>query len=201
MSNNISKYTNRKEPYNKSVEGRYNYVRRILEMYKNYRDVFDGSDLTWFIKDALVGEVHFSKKAMEYWGKNFPSKISDTQLCVLDEIQEAGSYRILCNLGILRPEGLSIYRINSKVKGLIFEHVIPNCVYVDRLVELYDNGELDEKQFSWLMSQIHVCFILKEEDDRLKEKKLTEKMPDGWRWGDDPFARYKECDIKVWGQN
>lgn len=198
MSNNNPKYTSRKKPYNKSVEERYNYVRRILEMYKNYRDVFDGSDLTWFIKDALVGEIHCSKKAMESLTQHISSRISDIQLCVLDEIQEAGSYRILCNQGILRPEGLSIY---GKITGLKFEHVIPNCVYVDKLVELYDNDELDEKQFAWLMSQVHVCYILKEEDDRLNEKKLKEKMPDGWQWGDDPFARYKECGIKVWGQD
>ena len=34
-----------------------------------------------------------------------------------------------------------------------------------------------------------------------ESKKLKEKMPDGWRWGDDPFARYKKCGIKVWGQD
>ena len=52
-----------------------------------------------------------------------------------------------------------------------------------------------------MLKDISVCFILKKEDNELNEKKLKEKMPDGWRWGDDPFARYKKCGIKVWGQD
>lgn len=194
MGNNNSKY-HKNALYNKSLEGRWEHVRRILDMYRDYNDIIGKSDLTWLIKDALVGEIHFSEKAMDFLGGNMPSKISVRETCILEEIQEVGSYRILCHNGILRGEGLAIY---NKITGLIFEHVIPNRVYRDKLIDLYNNNELDETRFEWLMSQIHACFICKEEDEALGEKCLSQKMPKGWQWGDNPFARYDACGIKVW---
>jgi len=43
----------------------------------------------------------------------------------------------------------------------------------------------------------HVVMILREEDNLLRSNGLSRKMPHGWEWGDDPFARYNSSRIKL----
>ena len=42
-----------------------------------------------------------------------------------------------------------------------------------------------------------VTVILRSENDLITRMKLTRKMPDGWKWGDDIFARYAHSGIKI----
>ena len=42
-----------------------------------------------------------------------------------------------------------------------------------------------------------VAMILREEDEILNSSGLRRKMPEGWEWGDDPFARYKAANIDL----
>lgn len=181
--------TGQERSYNRNVEARFNYVIKRIELYKSGID--DDKDLEWNIKDALVGEIFFSKEAMKLMPLNFKN---DETWGIIDEIQEHGSYRILGEDGSLCCVGLSIY---DHRKGLVFEHVIPFSIYCKKLLELYDNSELDVKRFKWLMSQIHVCIVTKEENKRLNKKNLS-CMPKNWQWGDNPFARYNACGIEVW---
>ncbi len=48
-----------------------------------------------------------------------------------------------------------------------------------------------------LSSAGDVAMILREEDKILSSLRLGRKMPEGWEWGDDPFARYKAANIDL----
>ncbi len=216
MANNIKKYY--KDPnlvFNRGLGERCKYVVKRIELYKAGYDFDD--DLEWNIKDAVVGEVDFSEEAMILMLKHrssiYPLKVR-TQ--VFRVIYEEGCFKIIKDDGGLNCGGLSIYELcgkwNSKWKKwneehkndnekhvplLHFEHVIPYSVYCKKLLELYDNNELDVKRYEWLMSQIHVCIVTKNENECLNQKYLS-CMPKDWQWGDNPFARYDACGIKVW---
>ena len=64
---------------------------------------------------------------------------------------------------------------------LLFSLNNPDIVSVRKVMETY--GE--------------VCVITKDEDSRLKNAGLNKKMPDGWRIGDDIFARYNAIGINL----
>ncbi len=185
----LDQETGQERNYNRNVEARFDYVIKRIELYKSGID--DYRDLEWNVKDALVGEIFFSEGAMKKLSLKFRN---DDIWGIIDEIQEGGSYRILGEDGTLHCVGLSIY---NHRKGLVFEHVIPFSVYCRKLLELYDNNELDVKRYEWLMSQIHVCIVTKNENKCLNQKYLS-CMPKDWQWGDNPFARYDACGIKVW---
>jgi hypothetical protein len=42
-----------------------------------------------------------------------------------------------------------------------------------------------------------VVVLLRSENARLRDAGLSSKMPDGWQFGDDPFARYHAVSIEV----
>jgi hypothetical protein len=182
--------------------------------------LFDYEDLDFLLKEAFVGSVFFSSSLIEYvkkWGLDKKKSMNALFNRILGEER---CYQILNNDDAFDCEGLglcnSFRRLwNREIKkrseekeiqnksemSLRYEHVIPTAFYYNRIIELYKNGQFDLNVFKSMLKDISVCFILKKEDDELNEKKLKEKMPDGWRWGDDPFARYKKCGIKVWGQD
>ena len=203
MAHNIEKYYKYPERgYNRSIKERYDYVCVRLKLHKDGIDFDD--DLEWNIKDAVVGEINISTAAMNLlrsnWSNVCPKYVRDN---VLQEIYDKGSYKIVGDNGELRCKGLKIYKIcnswNSveNHKKLRFEHVIPYNHYSQRLVELYRKGALGLNVFSFMMERIHVCIVLKDECDRLDEQ-YKYSMPDGWKWSDDPWARYNACSIDIW---
>lgn len=201
MPNNINKYCDPQRPYNKNVEGRYNYVWERLRLYKEGID--DNLDLNWNLKDAVVGRINFSKRAMELLLKE-KANIPETFAPLFDVIYKTGSYSIIDDKGNLHCEGLRIYNIGTKwwnisksaTEKIYFEHVIPTNCYLDRLLKLYDHSApIDD--FVLLMKSIHVCMVLKDEDKKLNHK-FRRTMPTGWKWDDDPFARYNVNDIRIW---
>lgn len=218
MANNIKKYY--KDPnlvFNRGLGERCKYVVKRIELYKAGYDFDD--DLEWNIKDAVVGEVDFSEEAMNLMLKHrssiYPLKVR-TQ--VFRVIYEEGCFKIIKDDGGLNCGGLSIYELcgkwNSKWKKwneehkndnekhvplLRFEHVIPYKFYKEHLIKVYEAGgnTIDCGLFKDIMSKIHVCVVLEGESREL-DRKFKSDMPKDWQWGDNPFARYDECDIKVW---
>jgi len=180
--------------------------------------LYDYEDLDFLLKEAFVGSVFFSSSLIEYvrkWGLNKRECVNALFNRVLGEMK---CYQILNNDDTFDCEGLGLCnsfrrlwnreikkrskeKENKSEMALRYEHVIPTAFCYKRIFELYKNDQFDLEVFKSMFKDISVCFILKEEDKRLNEKGLKEKMPDKWDWGDDPFARYKKCGIKVWGQD
>ncbi len=201
MANNVDKYKNPTRWYNSNVEERYKYVRKRLELYFDGLD--DDDDFEWNIKDAVVGAVYFSKQAMNLVIQNRAEIKPQRTRPIIKEIYDNGSYKILCESGRLQCEGLGIddfFKQSKFPQKINIEHVIPYKYYGKKLIELFQTNSLNLELFKHFMSCIYICIVTKEENSRFGGK-LRSDMPQGWQWGDDPFARYKECGIKVWGQD
>lgn len=213
---NEVKYTDSNRWYNKTIDARYEYVKKVLDFLVD--GIEDREDLNFHLKEALVGGVYFSKSAMDMavtFGLH-------NQFDIVKKIYEDGYYSIIEKDGSLNCKGLTLYSNFRKAWGkkledgirkqkikkddeewlsLSYEHVIPTSCYIDRLLELYKCGELDLETFKKMVSCINVCYILSI-DKTIIEKKYRSDMPEDWHWGkDDPFARYERSGIAVWGRN
>ena len=77
----------------------------------------------------------------------------------------------------------------------VYEHSIPASIVRSRLLELAPLKDSEVENI--LLSAGSVAIVLREEDKKLSSMKLARKMPDGWFWGADAFARYKTAGIKI----
>lgn len=71
--------------------------------------------------------------------------------------------------------------------GFLNEHVIPRNLLEARLLAL---EPLCQIEVGSIIDLSFTCLIRKDEDGSKLGKRLASNMPDGWQWGDDPFARY-----------
>ena len=83
----------------------------------------------------------------------------------------------------------------GKKQPFVYEHSIPASIVRSKLLERAPLKESEVEKI--LLDAGTVAVILREEDKKLSSLKLATKMPEGWRWGDDEFARYKAADIKL----
>jgi hypothetical protein len=80
------------------------------------------------------------------------------------------------------------------------EHVVPRLVIVTechRMLE--DDNATDEAIANLIRENVKIVIISHEERDRLDRRDklgLRQKMPDGWKFGDDVFARLTAAEIE-----
>lgn len=75
-----------------------------------------------------------------------------------------------------------------------YEHVVPAGIVRARLLK---SGRTERTVRHVLQSLGFVAVLLRSEDQRLREAGLNGKMPDGWKWGDDPLERYRAVGIEM----
>ena len=98
--------------------------------------------------------------------------------------------------GIVSVEARKLTR-----KDVVKEHVVPLLVITQRLVELFEFGEMSCQSIAALLDKhVHFATISKGEDALLRQMKLTSKMPAGFYDKDDclfndPYSRYKVAGI------
>lgn len=81
----------------------------------------------------------------------------------------------------------------------IHEHVVPRVVITRHLIE-QRIVNVDEIAIA-LNVHCLAAVVTKSDDEELNSYHLRESMPDGWQWGDDPWARYRVAklyDTLVW---
>lgn len=212
--NNIWKLCKGGQWYNDTDSERYEHICQKLELYLTGIDDF--RDLTWHLKDALIGEVHISCSAMSLV---LPNRLDMPK-------KYRGVFDELVNNGKVDHKGLDIHRLcgwwnkscsdpNSK---LVCEHVVPTVVYLDYVIQKITNHTHDdlipEKKYTIqyiksrfslcdfldLRSKLNMCIITKiEEDNRLNKKGLKNKMPSGCNFPCcHPFVRYSHVGIIVY---
>lgn len=82
----------------------------------------------------------------------------------------------------------------ERCKGLIREHVVPRTVIFDELLKL---KRITPKKVDELLGELMVIvMITKDEDKKLDRMGLRSKMPECWRYGDNPFQRHEAAGIK-----
>ena len=76
----------------------------------------------------------------------------------------------------------------------MYEHTIPASIVRRQLLNV---PPVKEEVVNVLRAAGHVVMILRDEDKLLRANGFTRKMPNGWEWGDDPFARYHASGIEL----
>jgi hypothetical protein len=76
----------------------------------------------------------------------------------------------------------------------IYEHAVPAGVL---RAELLGASGDDQRVLEILMGAGPVAVLLRTEDERLRAAGLGSRMPEGWRVGDDPLARYHAVGIRL----
>ena len=91
-------------------------------------------------------------------------------------------------------EALKIGRENWTGKTVTVEHAIP----VKVLFSLFWDVETPDGMQA-IIDAYAVAVVTKEEDERLNSDtdRLRDAMPSGWRFGDDPLARWNKVNIEV----
>lgn len=89
-------------------------------------------------------------------------------------------------------EALRIERTLWTGSNVTVEHAVPIRVLYDAFIDAANHVEM-----AAVINAYHVAVVTKEEDKRLREAGLAAKMPTGWAWGDDPFARWQAVGICV----
>lgn len=79
-------------------------------------------------------------------------------------------------------------------KTLVGEHVVPAKLQVQSLVELEKRGASIEEIIQAAMP--HFAIVTHGEDEALRRAGLRDKMPEGWTWGDDVWARYRAAGLE-----
>ena len=205
MAENLYKVCKGGDWYNDTNEQRYKRLMESLDRYvnkDNHLVGFDYYDFQSYIgKQAVLGNIFFSNTVYDAindntcW-PNYKSYTADWQniinkIAANDTLKADGSF----NEDLLR-----IRKIFDKsgIK-LIFEHVIPAKVYIKRLVDLYKANKLTYDAFVDLRKNLCICIVTKEENDRLNEAKLTQKMPPEFDWDNNMIfdLRYKKVNISI----
>ena len=89
---------------------------------------------------------------------------------------------------------------NEKGKKLTTnEHPIP-CNYLWTLIknEVKENGSISLERVTEILNMgNHIVVCTQDENKLLVKNGLQSTMPEGWKPGDNPFARYKVCGIEL----
>lgn len=189
--------------FNDSPKDRFEHVKKILDIYYSDVTLFDDLDLTWFLKNAVIGDIYFSKEVVDgvknglYWSIKSNKTISD----VIDAIVRRDTHPN----GVFNESLLQVRKWlgkefhDGKALPLRFEHVIPAKVYLAKLKNLYMSTKSfthpdSQSLFESYRKKIAVCIITKDQDDDLQ---LRDSMPPNWDWvTGDIFARYDYCKSK-----
>lgn len=83
-------------------------------------------------------------------------------------------------------------RTKDKTVLLVYEHMVPKNIYINRIVKEINSGNLTEDfVYNLLNKYYYVCTVTKEEDKKLS----STKMPGGWD-EINPFYRYDVAGIE-----
>ncbi|GAB6283463.1 MAG: hypothetical protein STSR0008_22310 [Ignavibacterium sp.] len=86
----------------------------------------------------------------------------------------------------------------GKKSLFIYEHPVPCSRIREEILKVAHSYDLLIKV---LEESGPVTIILRSENEIISKKKLTKKMPEGWNWGDDIFARYHYSGIQLSDKN
>lgn len=183
MAENIDKVFPKGAWYHDTRKQRYDHVMVVLDRYLSGE--YDINDVRWFIKNALTNRIYVSKEVKALWNK---------QWCNTNKRQKE-IWNQICQNGYADDKCMDIRKYTG---GYRFEHIVPSNVFIDRLIQLASNQQLDFNRFEQIRSKINVCIITKKENDKLDKNGFRQKMPNGidFETGDE-FARYKDPNVLI----
>lgn len=113
--------------------------------------------------------------------------------------EEKGSSDTRLLEGLLLPDDLVVAGRSRAWTGVgRREHVVPRKVVIDECHRLLAQGEDDAVIAALIRDHVRIVLITREECDRLDRRDalgLRQRMPEGWRFGDDIHARLTAAGI------
>ena len=188
--------------HNESEQDRFLHIKNELSRYCDNQGDYDYLDLVWHIKNAVVGDVYFSEtvyqgiRSGQYWSGYYGTGTDQDDIIrgIMERKTRLGN-------GAFDEKYLEIRKwLGRNFSGgvLVFEHIIPAKVYIDKLIEVYDAGIFDIGFFREFRKKIGVCIVTKQEDERLNGCGFRESMPDNWSWDTgNPLERYLASGISI----
>lgn len=85
-----------------------------------------------------------------------------------------------------------LHRKNSPL--LMYEHAIPARIVREELFRLKPT---QKEVLKVLRKSGPVVIILRKENELLRKSGLNQDMPNGWKWGGNPLARYRIAGINI----
>ncbi len=89
-------------------------------------------------------------------------------------------------------------RFYGKHSLFMYEHAVPCSLVRRKLLEI---NPTIQSVLGILTSAGPVVMVLRTEDQQLRDSGLLRSMPEGWQWGDDPLARYRQSGIVLSRRN
>lgn len=113
--------------------------------------------------------------------------------------EEKGSSDTRLLEGLMLPDELTLAgRSRGWTDGGRREHVVPRKIVVEECHRLLAAGESDAVIAAVIRDHVRIVLITREECERLDRRAglgLRQRMPDGWRFGDDIYARLTAAGI------
>ena len=183
---------------------RYEHVNNALHRYcdTGFDCDYDYLDLVWHIKNAVVGDIFMSDGVYQgYLKGNYWRGATGKKKAIIDRIASHDTRIQGC--AQLDESLLEVRKWLSKSNHtnsfgnmlLLFEHVIPAKVYIEELIDAYNNKRFTLSYFVKFRTQINVCIVTDTENNKLN--KYRQRMPSGWSWGANPLQRYLNAGIKI----
>ncbi len=113
--------------------------------------------------------------------------------------EEKGSSDTRLLEALFIPDELTVVGRSYAENATRREHVVPRRVIVHECHEMLKRKETDEALAKLIRDNTKIVLISKEESerlDRVDQVNHRQTMPDGWKFGDDPFARLKKAKIE-----
>ena len=106
---------------------------------------------------------------------------------------------LLLEQGVKWQEVYTRGRFYCRGSSFMYEHAIPASIIRNQLLQVSQEQRIS---FDAVVEELdyssHVVVVLRRpQNDKLKACGLNARMPDGWRWGDDPFDRYTKAEIAI----
>ena len=202
---NRSKYYGQGKWANHTLKERYEKICWALDALEN--DNLDDIELDFIIKNAFVSKFYVSENVLKEHPKfSNPSrsqirklynKLVDNGILNLQQgvrLPLNNDYFRICQLGINLNKSIKNKK-NNQNKVIVFEHVIPGNIYLDKAKKLQKqkpNNWFDE--FKVIFDSVCVCFVTGKENSLLND--FQSSMPNdkyNTNFESYPFARYDKA--------
>ena len=140
---------------------------QILDTVKNIKKHKVGEILNWILRNQIA---KYSLANDYYFSTQF----------TLDQVKKM-------NLDVTKRS------IKTKKNKITYEHPIPSKVVFDLILKAKSEIEI----IDILKKTDYIVILSHYEDEKLRAKGLISSMPEGWRYGDNVFARYEKANIEV----
>ncbi len=95
---------------------------------------------------------------------------------------------------ILREDNKLRRRLKGRKNRFTLEHNVPSSVVLKMIYDV----RYDDKKIKEILEKTSVVTVLTYDEDKLiRDSGYQSKMPEGWKLGDDVFARYRKSGVEV----